>query len=256
MSKLHELLAVSSNMTLQVSKVLADLTGTFSNKAHLFTKKLVTFQPSTEGATPQIESQSDIQTTVVKEIDWVLGVVSKGIDLGYQIDTANTAAVADVVTEDGETLLKAVPATFLLQLEKRVKAVRDLFEKIPTLDPSKGFSQDPDFGVGVFKAREVNKNRTAKIEDFIVVVPATAEHPAQVAKVNKDVVTGRIQEQEWSSLITPALKSDLLNRADVLLRAIKKALARANETSIDAAGNKIGKNLLAWLVQPLGSAAK
>lgn len=252
-TKLHELLAVNRNMDGQVAKVASDLTATFTNKRHLFEEKLVTFTPTEEGKTPVTEARSDIQSTVAKELAWAFGTIAKGMDLGFQIDGANTIAKADVVTEDGDTLLKDVPATFLLQLEKRVLLVQGLISAIPTLDPAKGFQPDETRDKGIFKARDVTKNRTTKIEDYQVIVPPTKEFAAQVAKTSKDVVTGRIQEQEWSAMLTPATKSALLDRCDMLSRAIKKARARANETEVSTTGNKVGKILLDWLSQPLSA---
>jgi len=191
MAKLHELLAVETNLESQANKVMAELANTFEKKRHLFGEKRITFTASAEGAQPITEEQSDIQSTVAKEVEWVTGILAKALDLGHQIDMANTLALADVVTEDGVTVLQSVPATSLLQLEKRIKGVHDLVVAIPTLD------------------------------------------------------------QEWSSLITPALKSELLERCDILLRAIKKARSKANEQELEVSKHKIGKKLLEFIFQPL-----
>lgn len=251
MAKLHELLAVSTNLENQAEKTTTDLLGTFEKKRHLFGEKRVTFTANTEGAAPVTEEQSDIQSTIGKEVSWISGILAKVFDVGHQIDMANTTAKADVVVEDGETILKDIPATSLLQLEKRLKAVHGLAVAIPTLDPAKGFSQDSSREKGVFKAREVSKHRTKKTAKAFVSYEATKEHPAQVQVFNEDVAIGSILEQEWSSLITPATKSDILERVDALTRAVKRARARANELDLDVAGNKIGKKLLDYIFQPL-----
>ncbi len=82
---------------------------------------------------------------------------------------------------------------------------------------------------------------------------ATKEHPAQVKEIVEDLPIGAILEQEWSSLITPATKADLIDRCDILLRAVKKARARANELDTDVATNKIGKKLLEFIFHPLNA---
>ncbi len=251
MGKLHELLAVNSNLDGQVNKVVTDLTGVFTGKRHLFEEKTVTFQPLQEGAPAVPESRSDIQTTVAKELGLAFATVAKGIDLGYQIDTANTTAVADIVTEDGDVLLKGAPATFLLQLEKRLAAVTNLIGAIPTLDPAKAFSADTNKGPGIYIAREVLKNRTKKVKKVLQAAPATDKHPAQVAVYDDDEVIGTIREQEWSSMVTPATKAALLDRCEILQRAVKKARSRANDTEATQVGNKIGGTLLAWITKPL-----
>jgi len=251
MAKLHELLAVGTNLENQANKTRADLMATFDKKRHLFEKKLVTFQSNEEGVAPVTEAQSDIQSTVSKELGWISSILTKDIDLGHQIDIANTQAKADIVTEDGETITKDVPATSLLQLEKHLQKFHELLVTVPTLDPAKGFSQDDTREVGIFRAREVNKFRTKKIAKPLVLAPATDKHPAQVQLVTEDVVTGNIQEQEWSALLTPATKADLIERGEVLLRAVKKARARANEMDLDVAAHKIGKRLLDYVLKPL-----
>jgi hypothetical protein len=56
---------------------------------------------------------------------------------------------------------------------------------------------------------------------------------------------------EWSSLITPALKADLLERSEALFRAITQARSRANDIEVDAKSHKIGKVLLGYVFTPL-----
>jgi len=253
MAKLHELLAVEGNLENQANKTRSELASTFEKKRHLFGEKRVTFTASTEGAQPVTEEQSDIQTTVAKEITWISTILAKALDASHQIDIANTVAKADVVTEDGETILKDMPATSLLQLEKRLKEVHDLVVAIPTLDPARGFKQDEQREKGIFKAREINKTRTKKTARPLVLYEATKEHPAQVKEIVEDLPIGAILEQEWSSLITPATKADLIDRCDILLRAVKKARARANELDTDVATNKIGKKLLEFIFHPLNA---
>ena len=214
--KLFELLVVEGQLKAQAQATRADLRNTFEKKRHLFEEKRKTFLASDEGAAPVVEEQSDIQSTVPSELKWIADIWTKAIDTSYQVAEGNTQARGDVVLDNGTVLLSAVPATALLELEKRAGEIQDLLMAVPTLDPAKGFKPDPDRGKNIFRARDVSKARTKKIEDFVVVVPATEQHPAQVAKVNKDITTGTIAEQEWSALITPARKGELIERVEQL----------------------------------------
>lgn len=250
MSKMHELLAVSDDLKGQAAKTRADLTATFLNKSHLFRKKIVTFRPLEAGKEPITESQSDIQTTLAKEVAWVSNFMAKAIDSGYQIDLGNTTAKADLVVDDSLTI-KDVPATFLLQLEKHLVQVRDLAQALPTLDPAQGFEQDTAFGKGIWKAREVVKERTKKVKRVLTLAPATDKHPAQVQVYDADEPTGTLLEQEWSALTTPATKSEILTRCDTLIQAVKKARSRANQLELDVTGNQIGKKLLDYIFKPI-----
>lgn len=249
-TKLHELLAVEKNLEGQAQKTRTELSKTFQDKRHLFAKKLVTFKPNTE-APETTEEQSDIQTTVREEIKWLKPILSKALDASHQIDVANTIAKSDIVSEDGMVLVAGVPSTSLLRLEHRVQEIHDLIASIPTLDPAKGFLEDKAAGVGVYKARDVQKFRTKKEFKPVVIVPPTKEHPAQVEKLYEDVPIGTTLTQEWSALITPDSKAKLLDKCDQLARAIKRARARANEQEVDVKAHKVGAALLDYVFAPI-----
>lgn len=246
MPKLHELLAVESNLENQAAKCRSELAGTFEKKRHLFEEKLVTFTPAGEGTQAIKETQSDIQTNVGKELDWVQSHIVKALDASYQVAEANTKARADVVLEDDAqtVLLTGVPATALLELEKRVAEIMALVVAVPTLDPAKGFTKDTSRNLYV--ARTVNKTRTRKEKKVFIKYEATKEHPAQTELLDQDVTIGTIQEQEWSGLITPAEKAELINRVEIVARAVRRARSRANDVEVNT-GAKIGAKLLGYI---------
>jgi hypothetical protein len=239
MAKLHELLAVDSNLKVQADKTRTELRKTFETKRHLFAEKKIVTTPLAEGGQQSTEVQSEIQTTVTKELEWFGGHMAKAIDVSFQIGVANQAAKADIVLEDGTVLLKDVPATVLLELEKRVKEMMDLIQAIPTLDPAKGFAEDTARGKGFYRARDISKTRTQKVQKPLVLYPATPEHPAQTQLVSVDEPVAKLEEQEWSSCITVAAKGDIYDRAEAVLRAVKKARSRANDIAVDT-NAKIG----------------
>src|SRR5439155_9146791 len=170
-TKLHELLAVKDSLRTQAEATRADLMETFEKKRTHFSEKRVTFKSLTEGVEDKVESQLGLQTTVTKELIWIGEKIVKAIDIAHQVDQGNRIALADVVLEDGTVLLAQVPATTLLELEKRVKEVQDLIAKIPTLDPASGFEPDKERGAGIYKARDIEKPRTEKKFEFVVMVP-------------------------------------------------------------------------------------
>ena len=251
MAKLHELLAVKENLDGQATKCRTELMSTFDKKRHHFEETRTNYTPDTEGAKMVVESHKDIQTTVAKEVEWISRILAKALDINFQIDVANSQAKADVVLENGTVLLKDVPATNLLQLERRMNEIKALVDQIPTLDPAKGFKLDLEKGKGIYKAREISKARTKKENKVLTLYQATKEHPAQTQLVSEDVKVGTIQEQEWSALITPAVKADILERVEEVARAVKRARAKANELDLDVAGNKIGKKMLDYVFEPL-----
>lgn len=232
MPKLHELLAVEQQLKTQSESTRAELKNTFDKKKHLFEEKRSSFVPNKEGLLPASEVQSDIQSTVPQEFKWISGIMTKAMDTSYGVAEGNMLSRADVIMDDGSVVLSNVPATALMELEKRVSEIHELIKTAPTLDPAKGFRLDPDRGKDIFKAREITKTRTQKAQRVIVKYAATEHHPAQTELVSEDVPIGTITEQEWSGLITPARKSELLEKTEELKRAVKKAKFRANEVTL------------------------
>ncbi len=249
MAKLHEMLAALGTVKGQAEKTRNELIATFTGKKDHFREKDVTFQSlkqNADGSTPEAVTKKEllIQTTVNEELAWITGHMSKFIDAAHGIAVANTIAKADVIL-DGQIILMDMPATSLLELEKRASEVFTLVSNIPTLDPAKGFEPDVTFRKsGVFKAREVTIENTTKLDIPLTLAEATKEHPAQVKLVTKDVVTGKTMTTEYSGLITPAQKADMLNRVEKLKVALKSARARANNTTIPVNRTKIGEALL------------
>src|SRR5579859_2159023 len=111
MPKLHELLAVQDPLKGQAKKVISDLKATLTGKRHLFEETLKSFIPFGENAKQETVEEKAINTTVKVEIEAINKHIAKAMDIGYQVDIANSKAVANVVTEDDTTLLTNVPAT-------------------------------------------------------------------------------------------------------------------------------------------------
>ena len=93
MTKLHELLAVHGNLTGQANKKRTDLKVTFEKKRHLFEETRKTFTPNDELEKPQVEEQKDIQSTVIREIDWIKPSLAKALDVAYQVDVDRKSVV-------------------------------------------------------------------------------------------------------------------------------------------------------------------
>jgi hypothetical protein len=231
-AKLFERLAVEGQLKAQVTHARTDLRKTFESKRHLFEEKRKTYTAAIAGAEPVVEEQSEIQSTIRAELRWIADLWTKALDTSYQVCEGNMTARADVVLDNGTVLLKGVPATALMDVGKRMAELQELLSAVPTLDPAKGFKPAPDRGAGYFKAREVLRTRTRKVQVPLVKYQATVEHPAQVDVISVDEPAGSLLEQEWSALITPAQKADLLTRVEEVRRAITTALQRANTVEV------------------------
>lgn len=251
MPKLHLLLGVQDTIKGQATKKLTDLQTTLEKKPHLFQETRTTYQPFAENEQQQVTEQSDIQTTVIREIKWVCKDVARALDIGYQVDFANTLAKADLVTESGIMLARDVPATALMQLAHRLVDIKALIIAIPTFDPARGYHQDPDRERGIYRARDVRKEKTQMIDKVITLAPPTDKHPAQVSLKTVQAPVGVLLEQRWSSALTPAQKSELLDQVEILNVAIRSARAVANEAELDVGQKRIGDAFLNFIFSPL-----
>ena len=254
-AKLHKMLAVHDQIKGQATKVRLESKATLEKSRHLFGESIKTFFPNTPNAEPERIEERTLQTTVLDEVLGVNKYIARAIDIGLQVDLANARAYANIIMPDNSVLAENVPATALLQLEHRLSEIKEYVTAFPTQDPAKGFRPDPDRGPGIYKARDIKKEKTKKEDQPVVVYPATDKHPAQAVLKSYDVPVGHILEQEWSSLIPPNLKSDLLDRVESVMLAVREARSVANETSIDVEGNRIGTRLLEYIYRPLGNSS-
>lgn len=248
MIKLHELLAVGGNVRAQAIKCAADLKATFKDKHHLFTSRLSTLTYNDPNRTPLTEEKAELTSTVPKELAWIGGYFKTVINVDSQINEANTKARADLTLDDGTVLAANVPAIMLLELEKRLKLFQEVVAVAPTLDPAKGFKEDKDTGADIFKARDITTESSVKDQVPLELAKATDKHPAQVQLVSKDVPVGTRLKQEWSSMITVARKAELLERCEVLIRAVKQARSRANDQAVEPE-TKIGAALIDFILK-------
>ncbi len=245
--KLYELLAVRANLKGQADACRSDLLNTFEKKVLHFAKRLVTFKPIAEEGIQRTEEQLEMQTTVRRELEWLTGIWEGAMDVAFQCDTGNQQSKSDVVLADGTILLAQVPGSALLELEKRVNEALTLIKGIPTLDPAKGFTLATDqANTGVHVARPVERIRTQKVQEPLVLLQPTKEHPGKAEVISKDVPIGTILTQEWSGLLTVGEKGDMLERGEMLLRAVKQAVTRSTQVDVDVT-KKIGRTVLGYL---------
>lgn len=230
MGKLHELLAVESDLEGHYKRIVAETTGVFKKGEH-FTgshKTLSMFDDDRQREAEAAEEHKEMATTVKRKLDYSEEAIVKYLDVVLQKESTNQEAKADLVV-DGEILLSNVPATFLLGLENKLKYIRSMYEAIPTLSPSVEWKKDPSMGEDVYVAvHEEKANKTQKMIKHQVLVQPTKEHPAQIEKWTEDTPVGVFSTRRWSGMLSPREKMVLLTKIDNLYRAVKEARQRAN----------------------------
>lgn len=245
MGKLHELLAVESDIENVYKKIMAEAQTTFTKKpAHFmgFHKRLNMFSEN-ENAAP--EEMQDITETVDSKLSYISMHGERYPDAVLQKEATNQTATADLVVE-GKTIAEKVPATFLLGLENKLKYIRAVYEAIPTLPPGYSWERDETKGVGVWKIKTPEqKFKTAKTFKHKVLYQATKEHPAQIERWEEMENVGMYVMERWFGMFSPAQKSEVLGRIDTLLRATKKARQKAN--SVNVVKNNIGGKIFDYI---------
>jgi len=249
-NQLHQLLAVESELRNQAAKIYQETIVTFTKKEGHFDGMVRTYEPKIEGEDvtelpPEIK---EVVTTVEEKLEHTEKALTKSIDAQLSKDetNANGTTRAEVVIEgDGEEMkLGEFSATSLLSLENTLTKIRALYDAIPTLDPAKKWEED-ETRTGIYKTSEQVTYRTEKQPQVITLAPATKEHPAQTQLLSIDKQVGLFRVVYSSGRITPREKSEKLERIDRLIRAIKKARARANQSEV--LQTKIARQIFSYI---------
>ncbi len=229
MAKLHELLAVEGDLKGEKDKIAEETKTVFEKKTEHFIAKVRRLEMFDDGRKQEEEEEKKaLTTTVYDKLQYMSKSFSRFWDAKLQKESANQEAKSDIVI-DGKTIAKDVPVTFLLHMEDELKNLRKIYDSIPTLQPGINWILDDQMGDHVYKTSDpIVKMKTEKTIEYRVVVQPTDHHPAQIKEISIDKNIGKYIETFWSGMLTPAEKSILLSKVDLVLRAVKKARQRAN----------------------------
>ena len=226
-NQLHALIAVQANVKGAAAKIAQETRITFKKKNEHFDGHSKTYQPAEEKGEQLPPDRKPLVTTVGEKLAHFRKLTIPALDAMIRLEETNQTAKADVIVDD--FTLADVPATYLLQLDKKITEIRAVLGDIPTLDPNYDWHEDEIEGAGAWTTAPTKRNRTVKKIRHKVLVPPTEHHPAQVVEYADDVLAGEYTEKLQSGRLTSAKKSELLERADKLQIAVKKALSKANQ---------------------------
>lgn len=230
MAKLHEILAVETDLRGATNKLLQEGMKTFKDKLSIFDGLHRRYESLTDGDEGQPPQDKPLAETVPSKLKWVENQFSQFLDVTFQKEVTNTKAKADIKVGDN-VLVSDVPVTQLLSWEKTLVGLRQLYETLPTLDLSEEWELDPK--TGSYKTREKWVYSAKRVKRNHVVSPATDKHPAQVQVYEEDVPVGKWFTIKESGAVTTAEKAKLIGRVDQLLHAVKQARQRANECEVE-----------------------
>ena len=192
------------------------------------------------------ESYPPESKRVVFQADTVLRQVAELttelFDIVATKDYANQNAHADITVGD-TTIAADVPVTYLLFLEKQLTDLHTMIARFPVLDEADDWTKDE--ASGLYKTPTVATHRTKKKQVPIVMYDATKEHPAQTQLLTEDVLVGYWDTVKLSGSLPAPRKALILDRIEVLLKAVKYAREEAN--GISAPEKEIGAVIFAHL---------
>lgn len=251
--RLHELLASLGDAEARSSRAQQEAIETFSKRNNHFMgghKTLKMFDEKDAHLEAANAQHQELTTTVGAKLNYIQKDIARWWDAFLQKEATNQEARADLVV-GSEVLAEDMPAAFYIGMEKELKALRKVYEAIPTLQPGVRWEKDPtlsaqDNSKGVYRnANPAKKLKTKQSIEHKVLVPATDKHPAQIEKWSEQVPVGEFTEDVFSGMITPAEKSVMLQRISTLIEAAKRARMRANNAEI--VKKAIGKTLFKYI---------
>lgn len=231
MGKLHELLAVEPDLKNTADATLNETVKTLQSKHDHFLGMARTYDVVLEDSEPLPAESKEMVTTVHDKLAHLAKFQARVLDAIYQKEKANTLACADI-EYNGQVIEYSVPATVLLALENKLKALQQVYRVMPTLEPGKQWEKDYE-RANVYKTPVRQTLRNQKVKVWKVIVPPTDKHAAHVVEDVKDQILGRWNVVDYSGMITPLEKSEMLERLDGLLQAVKKARCRANNQEVE-----------------------
>ncbi len=160
---------------------------------------------------------------------------SEMVDLIATNDVGNQTAIANVMVAcpsgDDVCVLKDVPVTHLLYLEKALSEMRNFIANLPVLNSMYKWTFDDNRDC--FVTVPIQSTRTSKRKYKFVKAEATDKHPAQVDVYDEDVPVGIWNTTYISTALDGTTKKEYLRRIDALIDGVKKAREIANGREVE-----------------------
>lgn len=221
-------------------------------KPDLFNGQARAYTPAQEDGEVFPPESNVVQVKTPELVTHVTEKLASFFDVTAIKDWSNCQAKADIVIDGEENpLLRDVPVTYLLFLEKQLTDLHTFITKIPILDPSQVWHFDDN--VNTFATNPVVTMKTKKVPRNHVLAEATPEHPAQVQVYNEDVPIGTWNTIKMSGALPARTIAEMQERVDALLEAVKKAREQANQTEIVEV--EVGDTVLNYIFAPVQNLA-
>jgi hypothetical protein len=226
--RLNQIISVEKGIKNKAQERLTELYHTVQKPALFdgFNKK---YRPLTDDGEQFPPEDKRVQVKGREIIKEALTCLRELFDVTIIKDTANCGAKADVTVGD-KVILKDVPATYLLYLEKQLTDLHTAMSKMPVLDPAEEWAYDKN--ASLYRTEAVETGRTKKVQKALVLYPHSDKHPAQTQLVTEDLTIGYWATVKMSGAMALPDKEQLLARIEKLHHAVKFAREEANNAPV------------------------
>jgi len=240
-TKLNQIIAVEKGVKSKAALDMANARNAVQ-KTPLLSGLSRTYQPRDEEGEQLPPESTRVQVKVDDVLADVRSSLTRLFDVTATKDWANCVARADVKV-DGTTLLRDVPVTYLLFLEKQLKELQAFVKNLPVLDAAETWTFDPS--TDVWRTEAVRTVRTKKVPRNHVKAEATDKHPAQVEVYYEDVTVGHWTTVKFSGALPASRVNELLGRLEKLREAVTFAREEAN--GIEVTDQRVGEAVFGYL---------
>lgn len=241
MPRLNQIIAIEKGIKSRAQKDLTEAHHALQKPA-LLAGISRTYRPKDEEGEQLPPEATKVQMKAEEIIRRTADILTELFDVTATKDYTNCKARADVVV-DGKPLLRDVPVTYLLFLEKQLVDLHTFIKKLPVLDASETWTFDAS--ADCWATEPVQTVKTKKVPRNHVKAEATDKHPAQVEVYHEDVVVGHWKTVKFSGALPAKRVNELLDRVEKLQQAVKFAREEANNATADE--QKIGRAVLSYL---------
>lgn len=243
MSKLNQIIAVEKSTKAQAHKQASEIYKKVQ-KESLFEGFMKNWRPSEDSDEVRPPESKRVQVRADEALEALRESFAELMDITAQKDYANCNARADVVVA-GKTIIANAPVTYLLFLEKYLNDIKSFITHLPILSEDEKWTLRE--ATGLYESDPLQTQSTKKVQKPIVLYDATDRHPAQTQLISQDVVVGTWETIKQSGAMSRGEKKGLLNRVEMLQKAVKFAREEAN--SVDAPKVNVADSLFGYLLQ-------
>lgn len=241
MSHLSQIVAIEKDVKEKAIQSRSRAEGVFI-KGSLLSGLSRSYTPKDDEGEKLPSENTSVQVKARQILEEVQNTLITLFDTVATKDYANCTARASIVV-DGQVLLKDVPATYILFLEKQLAELLSFVKKVPTLDAAEEWYYNE--AQDCYATQPVETIRTKKIPQRFVLSEATDKFPAQVQVYQEDIAAGRWKTIKYSGAIPAKELNAIIVRIEKVQLAVKFAREEANRTEVKQ--QQVGHPLLHYI---------